>query len=102
MQNLPRGKGDDLPLKKIFSPAENKIVVNIDLKQIEWRVAAELSRDSVMIDELNKKVDIHTENAKAIFGADPTKMSAEEFSIIRTASKTVSFRLLNSKRDFVW
>lgn len=55
-----------------------------------------------MIDELNKGVDIHTENAKAIFGANPDTMSKEEFSVIRTASKTVSFRLLNSKRDFVW
>lgn len=95
MQNLPRSKGTDFPLKKIFLPSDGKIIINIDLKQIEWRVAAELSRDEVMIKELNNKVDIHTENAKAIFGADPDKMSPEEFSVIRTASKTVSFRLLN-------
>lgn len=97
MQNLPRSKGTDFPLKKIFFPHDGKIIINIDLKQIEWRVAAELSRDSVMIDELNKKVDIHTENAKAIFGANPEKMSKEEFSVVRTASKTVSFRLLDCK-----
>lgn len=94
LQNLPRSKGTDFPLKQIFKPEDGKLILNIDLKQIEWRVAAELSRDAVMLDELNRGVDIHTENAKAIFGADPDKMSAEEFSVIRTASKTVSFRLL--------
>ena len=47
-----------------------------------------------MIDELNKGVDIHTENAKAIFGANPDTMSKEEFSIIRTAAKVVGFRLI--------
>ena len=93
-QNLPRSKGTDFPLKKIFSPSGDKVILNIDLKQIEWRVGAELSRDAVMLDELNRGVDIHTENAKAIFGADPEKMSKEEFSVVRTASKTVSFRLL--------
>lgn len=98
MQNLPR-KGTS-PLKRIFKAPERRVIVNADLAQIEWRIAAELSRDPVMLQELYDGEDIHTANAVQIFGADithkdhPDKEIADAFDKIRTASKTVSFRLL--------
>lgn len=90
-QNFPRGNTS--PIKEVFIPVYDKIV-NLDLAQIEWRVAADLSRDEVMLDEIRHGVDIHSENAKQFFGANKETMSEKEFKALRTAAKVVSFRLL--------
>jgi DNA polymerase-1 len=57
-QNLPRGNTS--PIKKCITPRFDGIY-QIDLSQIEWRAAAWLSQDRVMIDEINAKVDQHIE-----------------------------------------
>lgn len=98
MQNLPRSGTS--PLKKIFVARPGYVILNADLAQIEWRVAAELSRDPVMLQELYDGVDIHDANAVQIFGAilEHKKCGDEklekEFEKLRQAAKTVSFRLL--------
>lgn len=60
------------------------MIIDADLSALEWRVAAELCRDPVMIQEIIDGVDIHTANAIAIFGD----------AKFRQESKTVSFRSL--------
>lgn len=60
------------------------MILDADLSALEWRVAAELCRDPVMIQEIVDDVDIHTANAIAIFGD----------AKFRQEAKTVSFRLL--------
>jgi len=55
-QNFPRGNTS--PIKKIFVSALGKFV-QVDLSQIEWRDAAWLSQDPVMIQEINDGVDQH-------------------------------------------
>lgn len=60
------------------------MIIDCDLAALEWRVGAELSRDSTMIEEIISGVDIHTANALAIFGD----------AKYRQESKVVSFRSL--------
>ena len=98
MQNLPRSGTS--PLKSVFQVPPGKVIINADLAQIEWRGAAELSRDPVMIEELFNNIDIHTENAVNLLGARrEDKDSADdkvrkEFKSTRTHAKLASFRLL--------
>ena len=90
-QNLPR-KGTS-PIKKVFY-AKRGVIVNLDLGQIEWRMAAELSRDPVMLYEIKNKVDVHADNAIRFFGAGEFDPDSEEFGKLRTAAKVMTFRLL--------
>lgn len=90
-QNLPR-KGTS-PIKKVFY-AKRGVIVNLDLAQIEWRVAAELSRDPVMLHEIKTKVDVHADNAVRFFGAGEFAAGSDEFEKLRTAAKVMTFRLL--------
>lgn len=90
-QNFPRGGTS--PIKTFFKSKQG-VIVNIDLAQIEWRIAAELSRDPVMLHELNEGLDIHSDNALRFFGADKYPRDSAEFKRLRTTAKTMSFRLL--------
>lgn len=60
------------------------MIIDGDLAALEWRMAAELCRDPVMIQEIVDGIDIHTANAISIFGD----------AKYRQESKTVSFRSL--------
>lgn len=90
-QNLPRSGTS--PVKKLFESCQGYIV-NLDLGQIEWRMAAELSRDPVMLHELYTNLDIHADNAKKFFGADKYPEDSAEFKALRTTAKVFGFRLL--------
>jgi DNA polymerase-1 len=90
-QNLSR-KGTS-PIKTFFK-SQKGVIVNLDLAQIEWRIAAELSKDPVMIHELNEGLDIHTDNAIRFLDAGKYERGSEEFKQVRTIAKTISFRLL--------
>lgn len=88
LQNQPRGGTS--PVKQIFIPRFDKIF-GADGKQLEWRIAAYLSGDPVMLEEIEAGVDVHAENAIAIFGASPDD---KDFKEVRTTAKIVTFRLL--------
>lgn len=87
-QNLPR-EGTS-PIKESIVPRYDYIVA-ADLSQVEWRSAAFLSQDPVMLKEIYGGVDPHADNAINIFGADPED---KDFKAVRTTSKIVTFRLL--------
>lgn len=90
-QNLPR-KGSS-PIKRCFVPV-NGVMLNVDLCQIEFRIAAELSRDPVMIKELKEGIDTHADNAIRFFGAGKYARDSKEFNDLRQAAKIFTFRLL--------
>jgi DNA polymerase-1 len=90
-QNVPRGGTS--PIKTFFKSKQG-VIVNLDLAQIEWRIAAELSRDPVMLHELDTGLDIHADNAIRFFDAGQYERGSKEFKKVRTAAKTMSFRLL--------
>lgn len=90
-QNLPR-KGSN-PIKKCFI-SRNGCIVNLDLAQIEFRIAAELSRDPVMLKEIKDGLDTHADNAIRFFDAGKYAKDSDEFKKLRTAAKIFTFRLL--------
>lgn len=94
LQNLPRSKGDDFPLKKVFCPSNGNVIVNCDLGQIEWKVAADLCRDNCMVNEIVHGLDVHTANAEHIFRVKKDEVDPKKWKELRTTAKTVSFRSL--------
>lgn len=96
LQNLPRSKGEG-PLKRIFCPSNGNVIVNCDLSQIEWRVAANLCQDKTMVDEINHGLDIHTANTEHIFGVQKDGCDPVKWKELRTTAKTISFRSLKYK-----
>lgn len=88
LQNLPR-EGTS-PLKVAIIPRNDKIA-GVDFSQAEWRGAAHLSQDPVMLHEIRNNVDPHRENAIEIFKANP---ESPKFKEVRTTAKISTFRLL--------
>ena len=60
MQNLPPG------LTHFLVAPDGKLIVHVDLSQIELRVAAHMSKDPLMLDVFTKRRDPHAETARAI------------------------------------
>jgi len=85
-QNMPRGSTS--PIKECIIPTFDGIM-QVDLSQIEWRAAAELSGDEVMISEVNADVDQHTETCtrKDMMNKPLTKEN-------RTDAKIFNFRMI--------
>lgn len=71
----PVGKALKLPnVKTLFLPDEGFIIGDADLAQADARVVAWDADDEILKEIFNDpKLDLHTENAKAIFGSCPTK-----------------------------
>jgi DNA polymerase I-like protein with 3'-5' exonuclease and polymerase domains len=68
MQNMPRGK--TFPVKRVFkSRWDGGKVMEADFAQLEFRVAAFLSQDSVAIKEVSEGFDVHNYTAKVITDA---------------------------------
>jgi len=60
------------------------VIIDADLSSLEYKVAAELSKDALMIAEIKEGLDIHSANAINLFG---------DVSF-RQAAKVLTFRLL--------
>lgn len=85
-QNMPRGSTS--PLKQCIVP-EFDYIVQADLSQIEWRGAAELAQDQVMLHEINSGVDQHTEAC-----TNPKLMNLPFSKENRTHAKIFNFRMI--------
>ena len=90
-QNLPRGNTS--PIKTCFVPRYDGIM-QVDLSQIEWRDAAWLSQDEVMIDEINSGVDQHvstvTDLMELVFVSKKDPKSKKN----RDHAKVFNFRMI--------
>jgi uracil-DNA glycosylase family 4 len=99
--NIPKPKtADGKMCRDVFIapdlPGEpERMLVELDFSQIELRVAAMLSQDSVMIETFKAGVDFHLATAIMIahmFGVDPASVDASHW--LRDAAKTVNFGTL--------
>lgn len=66
----------DFSIKKFFKPEQydtgENFLVEMDFSQLEVCGLAEITNDTVLKNELDNGVDIHTENAKLWLGRNPT------------------------------
>ncbi len=87
LQNIPARSKLGLKIREAFVAPEGKKLIGIDYSQIELRLLAHFSQDSVLVDAFKHGKDIHRQTAVALFGE-------EDADAKRGVAKTVNFGLL--------
>ncbi len=87
LQNIPARTSLGLKIREAFIAGEGKKLIGIDYSQIELRLLAHFSQDSILLDAFLSDKDIHMQTAIALFGE-------EEAPSKRSVAKTVNFGLL--------
>lgn len=87
LQNIPVKTALGMRIREAFIAPAGKKLIGIDYSQIELRLLAHFSGDSVLVNAFNEGQDIHMQTAIALFGeADAASK--------RNIAKTVNFGLL--------
>ena len=87
LQNIPTRTPLGAKIRQAFVAGEGKKLIGIDYSQIELRLLAHFSQDSVLVDAFKHDKDIHLQTAIVLFGE-------EEGASKRSIAKTVNFGLL--------
>ncbi len=87
LQNIPTRTPLGAKIRQAFVAGEGKKLIGIDYSQIELRLLAHYSEDSVLVSAFKHDKDIHLQTAIALFGE-------EEAPAKRSIAKTVNFGLL--------
>lgn len=90
LQNIPVRKEIGRNLRKFFTAADGKVLVDADYSQIELRVLADIANDTAMIDAFNNDEDIHTLTASQVFGFSPMLIDQS----LRSRAKAVNFGIV--------
>jgi DNA polymerase-1 len=85
LQNMPRAGADEVGVRNFFIAPEGKVILSLDLSQIELRIGALYCCDGKMLETYRTGGDIHDQTAMVIFGEG--KHDKEQ----RTISKNVNF-----------
>lgn len=88
LQNIPIRSEFSRKLRKAFIPEKNWLLVSADYSQIELRILAHLSQESVLLEAYRNGQDIHTVTAKLLF--DKETITPEE----RHLGKTINFGVI--------
>jgi len=87
LQNIPTRTPLGAQIRRAFVAGEGKKLIGIDYSQIELRLLAHFSQDSVLVQAFKEDKDIHLQTAIVLFGE-------EEAASKRNIAKTVNFGLL--------
>lgn len=87
LQNIPTRTPLGARIREAFVAGKGKKFIGIDYSQIELRLLAHFTKDSVLVDAFKHDRDIHHQTALMLFGE-------EEASEKRNIAKTVNFGLL--------
>lgn len=78
-------------IRKCYIPSDGCAFLSVDYSQVEMRVAAHASEDSMMIKIISEGQDIHTLTAATIFNLPPEKVDKK---LHRYPAKSVGFGVL--------
>ncbi len=87
LQNIPTRTPLGAKIREAFVAGKGKKLIGIDYSQIELRLLAHYSQDSVLVNAFKDNKDIHLQTAIALFGE-------EDAASKRGVAKTVNFGLL--------
>lgn len=90
-QNLPRGGTS--PIKLCIVPTLDGIM-QVDLSQIEWRAAAWLSQDPVMMEEINSGIDQHIATVRELMEQEFISKDDPKSKERRNHAKVFNFRMI--------
>ena len=91
LQNIPIRTERGREVRKAFIPRDdNHILLAADYSQVELRLIAEMSKDTVMVEAFKHGLDIHAATASKVFNV-PLKDVTKE---MRSNAKTVNFGII--------
>ncbi|SOV24855.1 plastid replication-repair enzyme [Plasmodium sp. DRC-Itaito] len=86
LQQIPRQKN----IREIFIPNDNNIFIIADFKQIELKIAAEITNDEIMLKAYNNNIDLHTLTASIITKKSISDINKDD----RHIAKAINFGLI--------
>jgi DNA polymerase-1 len=90
LQNIPVRTELGREMRRCFVAKEGYTLVDADYSQIELRLLAAISGDSVMIDAFKKGIDIHTVTASQVFNTPIEEVTPD----MRKKAKAVNFGIV--------
>jgi len=87
LQNIPTRSKLGKEIRKAFIAEDRYKLLSIDYSQIELRLLAHYSKDSILIESFQKDIDIHTLTAVKLFGEELAKEK-------RDFAKSINFGIL--------
>jgi DNA polymerase-1 len=96
LQNIPIRTALGREIRRAFVAEPGHVLVSADYSQIELRVLAHLSGDTVLVDAFRRGEDIHDRTALAVFGPSSGLDPYE----LRRRAKIINYALLYGKTAF--
>lgn len=97
LQNIPIRTQEGREIRRLFLPStDNRKLIAADYSQIELRILASISGDSVMKNAFLLGDDIHTRTASEVFGVHLDKVT----ETMRRNAKAVNFGIVYGISDF--
>ncbi len=96
LQNIPIKSAEGRLIRKAFIAPEGRVLLAADYSQIELRIMAHLSGDSVLCDAFANKLDIHSATAAEVLGLEVGLVTSEQ----RRRAKVVNFGLIYGMSAF--
>jgi DNA polymerase I len=90
LQNIPIKTALGREIRAAFIAAPGRVLLSADYSQIELRLMAHFSEDSLLLNAYRTGQDIHTLTASEVFGASPEGMNKET----RNRAKAVNFGIV--------
>lgn len=88
LQNIPIRSDFSRQIRRAFLPQKDWLLVSADYSQIELRILAHLSQESVLLQAYGDRQDVHGVTAKLLFGKE--NITPEE----RNLGKTINFGVI--------
>lgn len=96
LQNIPVRTEEGRIIRQAFIAQEGCCLVTADYSQIELRIMAHLSQDTLLLKAFNNNHDIHQATASEIFGVPLDAVNKEQ----RRHAKTINFGLIYGMSAF--
>lgn len=91
LQNIPVRGDESREIRSMFiASSKDHVLIDADYSQIELRLLAHLSRDSIFVDAFKNNIDIHTKTASNIFGVSEDEVTP----LMRRTAKIVNFGII--------
>ncbi|MDQ3035419.1 MAG: DNA polymerase I, partial [Myxococcota bacterium] len=96
LQNIPIRTDEGRAIRDAFVADEGFSVMSADYSQIELRVLAHASGDSLLTGAFKTGTDVHVLTATALFGVSPEDVTRD----MRGRAKTVNFAVIYGQTEF--
>ena len=90
LQNIPIRTELGREIRAAFTAAPGRLLLAADYSQIELRLLAHYSKDSLLVEAFRRGDDIHTLTASQVFGVPPLMVTADH----RRQAKVVNFGIV--------